>query len=70
MANITIPPAAIEAGAITLCSRAGYAWTVTPDVHNHWRAEARAAFLAMIEAWPGMQHDNYVIVLPLPTEPS
>ena len=30
------------------------------------RAElARAAFLAMIEAWEGMQHDNYVIVLPL-----
>ena len=44
MTDISIPPAALEAGARTLCSRAGYEWTVTPDVHNHWRAEARAAF--------------------------
>ena len=52
MTDISIPPAALEAGARTLCSRAGYEWTVTPDVHNHWRAEARAAFLAMLQAWP------------------
>ena len=52
--DITIPPAALEAGAKALCAKAGYAWTVTPDVHAHWREQARAAFLAMIEFWPGM----------------
>lgn len=65
MTGIIIPPAALEAGAKALCAKAGYAWTVTPDVHAHWREQARAAFLAMIEAWEGMQHDNYVIILPL-----
>lgn len=54
MSDIRIPAAALEAGAKTLCSRAGYEWTVTPDVHNHWRAEARAAFLAIVENWEGM----------------
>ena len=59
MSDITIPPAALEAGAKALCAKAGYAWTVTPDVHAHWREQARAAFLAMIEAWPGMEVHNF-----------
>ena len=58
MSEIRIPAAALEAGAKTLCSRAGYEWTVTPDVHNHWRAQARAAFLAMLEAWPNKESLN------------
>ena len=80
MADITIPAAALEAGAKTLCSRAGYEWTVTPDVHNHWRAEACAAFLAMIEAWEGMSQlaendsasirEMAALILPLPQENS
>lgn len=54
MTPITIPPAALEAGAKALCAKAGYAWTVTPDVHAHWREQARAACRAMLAAWPGM----------------
>jgi hypothetical protein len=61
MTNIIIPPAALERGT---------------EVVRAWRRAgvkseniARAAFLAMIEAWEGMQHDNYVIVLPLTENP-
>jgi hypothetical protein len=65
MSKITIPPAALEAGAKAIA-----------DI-NGWRDEqgliacmpvARLCFLAIIEAWEGAQHDNYVIVLP--QEPS
>lgn len=69
--NITIPPAALEAGARALARYNCEQWDNDPD---RWRAyfadEARAAFLAIVEAWPGMQHDNYVIVLPLTEKPS
>ena len=66
---MNIPPEALEAGAraITMALILAVeddcrALALTDDE----RAElARAAFLAMIEAWEGMQHDNYVIVLPL-----
>jgi hypothetical protein len=55
MTDVTIPRAALEAGA--------HAYrTVQPD-RTHLHA-IRAACLAMLEAWPGMQHDNYVIILP------
>jgi hypothetical protein len=61
MTNIIIPPAALERGT---------------EVVRAWRRAgvkseniARAAFLAMIEAWEGMQHDNYVIILPLTENP-
>ena len=68
--NITIPPAALDAGTDTIRDyrKAG----VTSD------KIARAAFLAMIEAWPGMAHyrggwepviHNYCkphLILPLP----
>ena len=64
MTDITIPPAALEAGARVIC--AGDQWgkpCATPC--SDCLPEARAAFLAMLRAWEGMQHDNYVIVLPL-----
>ena len=68
--SITIPPAALERGT---------------EVVRAWRRAgvkseniARAAFLAMIEAWPGVRHypDMEVfaskarIILPLPAEAS
>ena len=78
MTDITIPPAALEAGARALC--------LHPDliVDNHtpicpgpaWRLyvdDVRAAFLAMIEAWPEMRiswlaSNDGAIVLPLPPQ--
>ena len=83
MADIFIPPAALEAG-----SRAIYL-TFTEvnigDGEDHWerllpqyraeyRAQARAAFLAMVRAWPGARErlvpsmvsgDSYCIILPM-----
>lgn len=73
--NITIPPAALEAGAdiIRDYRKAG----VTSD------KIARAAFLAMLQAWPGMECNGPSgggvsqeplqpsrIILPLPAETS
>lgn len=76
--GITIPAGALEAGARLLCKRAGYDWTVTPSVHEHWREEARAAFLAMVGNWEGMGIGPAVeksfgiprphLMLPLPQE--
>ena len=78
MSSINIPPAALEAGARALCAKAGYAWTVTPDVHAHWREQARAAFEAMVAAWDGafknrsgdyaMLRLSDAIILPVPME--
>jgi hypothetical protein len=48
MTPITIPPAALEAGARVICN------AENPVTMGEARALARAAFLAMIEAWPGM----------------
>ena len=83
MTDVTIPPAALEAGARAIAEQLGDDWDdnvhtfcgddfqMTPDgAKETCRAIARAAFLAMIEAWEGAQHDNYVIVLPLPQEAS
>ena len=58
---ITIPPAALEAGARAL-AREAYKHlpemreqdTYTPDA-DYWLGQARAAFLAVLEAWPGMR---------------
>lgn len=62
MPRITIPPAALEAGreAFLEC-----------DVNPSYSFDdvLRAAFEAMVVAWPRMQHDNYVIVLPLTENP-
>ena len=78
MTNITIPPAALEAGA-----RAAYEehcrkyypksfipWEkVDPDYQWEHRHEASAACLAMLKAWPGMgrdwSNDEEIIALPL-----
>ena len=61
MADITIPPAALEAGARALadayyrnCSDGRLTLSDTDDTPEDWYAEARAAFLAIVEAWPGM----------------
>lgn len=67
MTDIIIPPAALEAGAreITFALMHAVDEDHALPLTDDERAElARAAFLAMLEAWPGMQHDNYVIVLP------
>ena len=77
MTPILIPPAALEAGARALCKEARLFW---PDLHGPehdiMRAEARAAFLAMIGNWPGMTlHQQDInaqysyFVLPLTEKP-
>lgn len=68
---MNIPFAALEAGARAIC--AGNKWgepCATPC--SDCLPEARAAFLAMIEAWPGVRVDdtyrwlsNAVIILPM-----
>ena len=56
MTDITIPPAALEAGARALARYNCEQWDNDPD---RWGAyftdEARTACLAMLEAWPGMR---------------
>ena len=75
---MNIPAAALEAGARALARYNCEQWDNDPD---RWRAyftdEARAAFLAMLDAWPGMDVERfmpdsgpYTIHLPLPTEAS
>ena len=62
MSNILIPPAALEAGA-----RAFIGYGVDAAVWDHLgdaykiqlQKEMSAAFLAMIEAWPGMEVHNF-----------
>ena len=81
MSEITIPPAALEAGARTLCNEQRLFWHgLTKEARNIIRREARAVFIAMIEAWPGMSQleendsasirEMAAIILPLPTEAS
>ena len=71
MSKITIPPAALEAGARTLCNEQRIFWRgLTTDAQDIIRGEARAVFIAMIEAWPGMRIswlalNDGAIVLPL-----
>ena len=74
---ITIPPAALEAGARAITMALIFAveedcraLALTDDERTEL---ARAACLAMIEAWPGMRvswlaSNDGAIVLPLPTE--
>tara|TARA_R110000868_G_scaffold404384_1_gene682488 strand:- start:2377 stop:2628 length:252 start_codon:yes stop_codon:yes gene_type:complete len=74
MSEITIPPAALEAGVRTLCHEQRLFWHgLTTAAQDIIRAEARAAFLAILEAWPEMRiswlaSNDGAIVLPLPTE--
>lgn len=76
MSDITIPAAALEAGA-----RAFIGYGVDAAVWDHLgdaykiqlQKEMSAAFLAILEAWPEMRiswlaSDDGAIVLPLPTE--
>lgn len=82
--NITIPPAALEAGARTLCNEQRLFWHgLRSEAQDIIRREARAVFIAMLEAWEGMKHDSPSgggvsqeplqpsrIILPLPAEAS
>ena len=81
MSKITIPPAALEAGARTLCSEQRIFWHgLTAQAQDIIRAEARVAFLAMLENWEGMSQleendsasirEMAALILPLPTEAS
>lgn len=74
--DITIPPAALEAGVRTLCNEQRLFWHgLTTEAQDIIRGEARAAFLAILEAWEGMRiswlaSNDGAIVLPLPQENS
>lgn len=76
MSEIRIPAAALEAGARTLCNEQRLFWHgLTTDAQDIIRGEARAAFLAMLRAWPGMRiswlaSNDGAIVLPLLQEAS
>ena len=76
MSRITIPDEALEAGARALA--APYDWERGDSM---WRIvvreNARAAFLAIVEAWPGKDIVGYGpplygidLILPLPQENS
>jgi hypothetical protein len=77
MSEITIPPAALEAGVRTLCNEQRLFWHgLTTEAQDIIRGEARAAFLAMIKAWPRMDVERfmpdsgpYTIHLPLTENP-
>ena len=75
--DITIPPAALEAGARTLCNEQRLFWHgLRSEAQDIIRREARAVFIAMIEAWPGMSQlaendsasirEMAALILPLP----
>lgn len=77
-AAMNIPPAALEAGARAMCHNAYKHLpemrdqdTYTPDA-EYWLGQARAAFVAVVEAWPGTRIDdtyrwlsNAAIILPM-----
>lgn len=87
MTDITIPPAALQAGALAtleeLDAIAGLIGAtrvdgeLTPEQQEFFRRIARAALLAMIEAWPGMEFAEGVycgkpyndLILPLTENP-
>ena len=70
MRAITIPPAALEAGARAIAESLRTA-RLTTEAQDGYKPEARAAFRAMLEAWPEMRiswlsSNDGAIVLPLP----
>lgn len=76
--TITIPPAALEAAARAIEQSLKTA-RITLESEDGYKPEARAAALALLENWPGMEHDPGAIVtdwhrdpgkiiLPLPQE--
>jgi len=69
--TITIPPEVREEVAKAIYEHWRSALMQGPpweEVNDDWRTgtlgQAEAAIIALFETWPGMQHDNYVIVLP------
>ena len=81
--TITIPPAALEAGARAICEMeygACDGGDTNPCSCTYWAAHARAAFLAIVENWEGAKtirddgrRQTYAIpalILPLPQEAS
>ena len=77
MTEIAIPKEALEAAARAICLHERAHDKDWPDYLGH----ARDACLAMLKAWPGMEHDPGAlvaetyrdpgkIILPLPTENS
>ena len=81
MTEITIPAAALEAGARKQAKRDNVDWDQLNDIAKQLRIEdARACFLAMLAAWPGAKtirddgrRQTYAIpaiILPLPQEAS
>jgi hypothetical protein len=78
--TITIPPEALEAAAVDLYYDAhgnSITWEDAPAwVRDDFRRKARAACLAMLREWPGMEYmmgdeafDFHHLILPLNTEP-
>ena len=70
MIDITIPPEALEAGARAIAESLRTA-RLTTEAQDGYKPEARAAFRAMLEAWPEMRiswlsSNDGAIVLPLP----
>lgn len=71
MSDITIPPAALEAGVKAFAEAEENAYTTHAE-------DLRAAFLAIVEAWPGMEFAEGVycgqpyndLILPLTEEAS
>jgi hypothetical protein len=74
-ANITIPAAALEAGARAIAESLRTA-RLTTEAQDGYKPEARAACLAMLDAWPGMRERPFwdfmtgarhiEIILPIP----
>lgn len=75
---INISPAALESGAKALHAQGDWShipWEELEDCdRDYYKAEARTAFTAIIEAWPGAYPVNYggdeppFFVLPLPPQ--
>ena len=81
MTDITIPPEALEAALEAFAHASGLGIFPDDEKDEEWREDLqngmRAACLAMLKAWPGMErlapHDSAVfndgaIILPLPKE--
>lgn len=73
MSEIRIPAAALEAGARAIADSLRTA-RLTLESEDGYKPEARACFIAMIEAWPGMRTEHPLvewtgnIILPLTQE--
>lgn len=53
--KLTIPPAALEAGARALCEECGNGWpTILRKNQDAMRRRAMSAAVAVLKAWPGM----------------